>query len=1095
MKRNLIIKASAGTGKTFAIATRYLKLLIFAKAAPETILGLTFSRAAAQEIYEKILNRLRKAAASDKGASTEKATLLADADQIERNCAANVDWTPAMFAGILRRVIDAQYCDTIATLDSFILRIVQKFPLEMGFQKSLSVLDDYGKKHSVESAIHSVLVKPSNAGEFASDFATAQSDATKRLILGDLTDLGDPGKDWIKFLREHPEARVWTGESMRKALGIPFPLEKPDISILPVTGKKNDPFGTIVKRVEDWEKGEGEESKIFENNPGKLIKHLLENPGATSYAISASNVIDCGRMEVANVIRESAYYMMNAAIGRRLDVAAAKLRIAALFDDEYDSLTRKNGQLTFEDFTNCQAASASSEKAIQLENLQFRLDAQFAHWALDEFQDTSMAQWNCLKRLVEENIGPNAEGDRSVLAVGDLKQSIYTWRGGNDRPFIELEREMALADKDAIEEKPLSYRYGQYTANFVNAIFDPANIRGILGASCAEAIDKWESECWPKGGHKALTSADYVEVVSLAVGDAMSTSGEFSGGAGDEADACSAAMRKMGDGLCQRICDFWNARCAAGNHDSVGILVRKNGDGLYLAERLRKMNGNDGRPLPVIWEGESGVLDSPLSRGVLELLTLAEHPEDTFAWAVVDKIFPIREAVLPNERTPGEVSRTISTRLSRLGLGRTLREIVSALARRGLDRRTAMRLDELVREGVTFEARPDSAGGIAGFKDYLSNVKDREIASSPEVIRILTIHRAKGLTLGHVFVPVTSIKELDNDSGWLSGDGWLLEACNGNIALFYEKICKAREKAKNEHLLNELRTHYVAFTRAEKSTHVFIVKGSNNDKTLSSLIMAPFHMPEENVKDNWIPQPDEDAREQESEPEKSKILYSSGMSPDFANAANASVAGADGNSKTNRKQWSHEEPRVRIRHGTPSSEGATSLRARAIEVSRWFGVGSDARGDAMRRGIDEHAAYAAIEWVDPKAPKDEREREILLRGGDWVEAFVAQPGTIVWRERSYERFSEADNTWETGQFDRVVFRGQGTECMAIIYDFKTNAMRKGESAEQFVKRMNDEYAGQMSLYRKALASLCNIPEARITTKLLLTELAGAQPLG
>ena len=65
MNANLIIKASAGTGKTFAIATRYLQLLVFGKAQPEQILALTFSRAAAQEIYDKILERLWEASGAN----------------------------------------------------------------------------------------------------------------------------------------------------------------------------------------------------------------------------------------------------------------------------------------------------------------------------------------------------------------------------------------------------------------------------------------------------------------------------------------------------------------------------------------------------------------------------------------------------------------------------------------------------------------------------------------------------------------------------------------------------------------------------------------------------------------------------------------------------------------------------------------------------------------------------------------------------------------------------------------------------------------------------------------------------------------------
>ena len=107
MKNNLVIKASAGTGKTFAIATRFIRLLVFGegKVRPETILGLTFSKAAAQEIYEKILNRLREAAASEQGALKEKDNLTRDldpkTDAKEISEIPMIDWSPSMFAGVL----------------------------------------------------------------------------------------------------------------------------------------------------------------------------------------------------------------------------------------------------------------------------------------------------------------------------------------------------------------------------------------------------------------------------------------------------------------------------------------------------------------------------------------------------------------------------------------------------------------------------------------------------------------------------------------------------------------------------------------------------------------------------------------------------------------------------------------------------------------------------------------------------------------------------------------------------------------------------------------------------------------------------------
>ena len=77
LEGNLLIRASAGTGKTFSLATRFIRLMMFGGVAPERIVALTFSRAAAQEIYVKLLERLWNAASSETGAAREKATLLA----------------------------------------------------------------------------------------------------------------------------------------------------------------------------------------------------------------------------------------------------------------------------------------------------------------------------------------------------------------------------------------------------------------------------------------------------------------------------------------------------------------------------------------------------------------------------------------------------------------------------------------------------------------------------------------------------------------------------------------------------------------------------------------------------------------------------------------------------------------------------------------------------------------------------------------------------------------------------------------------------------------------------------------------------------
>ena len=85
--------------------------------------------------------------------------------------------------------------------------------------------------------------------------------------------------------------------------------------------------------------------------------------------------------------------------------------------------------------------------------------------------------------------------------------------------------------------------------------------------------------------------------------------------------------------------------------------------------------------------------------------------------------------------------------------------------------------------------------------------------------------------------------------------------------------------------------------------------------------------------------------------------------------------------------------------------------------------------------------------------------------------------------------------WETGQFDRVVFTGEGAERAAVIYDFKTNALRTGDSAEAFEQRMCQTYMSQMNAYRAALGALTGLPASRIRSVLLLQSTESAVECG
>ena len=132
-----------------------------------------------------------------------------------------------------------------------------------------------------------------------------------------------------------------------------------------------------------------------------------------------------------------------------------------------------------------------------------------------------------------------------------------------------------------------------------------------------------------------------------------------------------------------------------------------------------------------------------------------------------------------------------------------------------------------------------------------------------------------------------------------------------------------------------------------------------------------------------------------------------------------------------------------------------------------------ARTAAIEKGVAAHAEFERVEWIAD--PKDDFEQALAKPDGL----------TALWREKPFEVF--ADGAWVSGRFDRVVFAGG----RATILDFKTNAIRRGESTAEFETRMRETYAGQMRAYRAAVCALTGLKPERVSAKLLLTSVRRA----
>jgi ATP-dependent helicase/nuclease subunit A len=198
MRSHEMIRASAGTGKTWQLTTRYLRLLMDG-VPPERILALTFTRKAAGEFFEKIFSRLAEAAATTEGAAALSRQL-------------GIEATVTQFREKLRLLLRSLHLLQLSTYDSFFGRIVRSFPLELGLDGAPQFLDGYAQDAAVQECARLLVQANAPANELLPDFWHAYKQAT---FGRDERSVNETVLSTVDALHglflEAPEETVWSG--------------------------------------------------------------------------------------------------------------------------------------------------------------------------------------------------------------------------------------------------------------------------------------------------------------------------------------------------------------------------------------------------------------------------------------------------------------------------------------------------------------------------------------------------------------------------------------------------------------------------------------------------------------------------------------------------------------------------------------------------------------------------------------------------------------------------------------------------------------------------------------------------------------------
>ncbi len=1053
--RHVMIRASAGSGKTYALTNRYVALLA-AGARPERIVALTFTRKAAGEFFDEILTKLA-GAAQDASVATR---LARDIGRPELG--------PAAFLALLRGVVAALHRLRLGTFDGFFGRIARAFPLELGLAGEFEVLQEHAARQERRRVLQRMFARaPGGLDDAQREFV----EAFKRATFG--TEEKRLGARLDGFLDEHqerflavPDAELWGAPERIWPDGSPW-LETPARPLADAAARLRARLagrGLPEKQLARWE---AFFAALPEWSPGaplpEAVEYLLKNTLAVWPAVragAAEVVVERKKCaldpEDCAALAAIVGHLVGGEFRRRLETTRGIHAVLAGYEAVYHDAVRRAGKLTFADVQRLLEPETSGRRlaggATAGEGrllIDYRLDGQFDHWLLDEFQDTSHGQWRVLENLIDEAVQDPA-GARSFFCVGDVKQAIYAWREGDARLFDDVLRRYNDAVPGTVAERALvdSWRSGPAVIGMVNAVFGAAEAVTALfpGPAAAQWNGGWRPHVSARpqlGGYAAWEHAE------------------------DEAARWARTVA-----LLLEIAPLERGLDCA-------VLVQTNAAATALADFIRREGG-----IAALAESDLHVgTDNPLGAALLALVRVAAHPGDTLAGQHV-AMSPLA-AVLARAglATPEALTRRVLGQIHAEGFERTIEHWVRALEGELApdDAFSRERGRQLVEAAAAFDAT--GSREVAEFVAFAERhaVRGAEVAG---VVRVMTIHKSKGLGFDVVILPDLEGSKLDQRRGGLAVQRspdrtveWVLEL---PPKLFYsqdETLGRHVAAAEAEAAYEALALLYVGLTRAKRAMYVLTkAPGKSESRNYPKLLATALG------EEPWSA----------GDPRWFDSVPRSGADGNDAPSA-ANPAPADGGRRAEADFRAFEtwrRPRRMAQRPSAVHAGlvaAKDLLDEAGEAGLVFG--REVHGLLARIGREGEIPWA--EWRESGASDAAVDLAARVRRApSLAEVWAVPDGADLWCEREFELV--LDGAWVSGVFDRVVVRrgAEGKAQGATIFDFKTDRVRDERDLGELTRR----YSGQVALYRRAVARLTGLPESAVRGSLVFVGPAVIAPV-
>ena len=754
-----IYKASAGSGKTFALTMEYLKLLFSQEGIHRHILAVTFTNKAAGEMKHRILDSLYALSLFSEGEEMEEMNLLREATGMDAHAIRRRS------KALLKEILNDYSGFSVGTIDKFFQSVIRAFTREIGIQPAYNLELDHGRVLSLAvDRMFQELGKRQDLQRWLIRFAEERMEsAASWNFKNEIITLGKQlFMEAFQSLFEHQNIEVLNKENLDLYLADIRRLEQEKnrrineigtealqriqrATLEPenFSGGASSSIGLIFKQAAEGDKPNFTEKRL--KGISDPDRWLNKSDGNEKHSLVVNDL-----MPLLNELYQQWVVLNTVEAVRSYFYTLGILADIWSYVREY---TRERNLFLIADSSRFLKGIIGGS---QVPFVYERTGSRYHHIMLDEFQDTSLFQYENFKPLLDNSL---ASGNENMV-VGDVKQSIYRWRN-SDWKILTSDLEEDFRHQDLrIKKLDKNYRSAENIVRFNNTLFQLAS--ALLGDEISRELGSSVISREEALGEEERFRKAYADVVQDIPEHLQGTGGRVQMHLFDNEEGV------FRDEVLKAIPGWVEELQATGiEPGQIAILVRSSRQGARIASSLleyARQSGKDGK-FRLISNDSLLLVQNTSVSFLVSLLRYTLQPEHVVNNALLKHLYTLlqdgpvdesgsrfRHDLSPGEFFPAAFVEQID-RLKLLPLYELSENLIELfkLGQRPEDMPYLQAFQELIMDLQRREAM-----GVADFLEYWEQNGDQKsvaVSEASNAIRIMTIHKSKGLEFKAVIVP------------------------------------------------------------------------------------------------------------------------------------------------------------------------------------------------------------------------------------------------------------------------------------------------------------------------------------------------------